>query len=124
MPSDKQVAANRRNAQKSTGPRSAEGKAASSRNALKTGIDAKAFLMGDENPEALHLLSTEYYERFCPVTPEERHFVDTLVRDEWLTRRLHQVESETWDYDRISNHYLDKVNPNGNTWIRIESYLM
>jgi hypothetical protein len=42
MATPKQNQANRQNAQRSTGPRSAEGKAASRFNALKTGIDAKA----------------------------------------------------------------------------------
>jgi hypothetical protein len=46
MASQKQTEANRLNAQKSTGPRGApsgpEGKAASSMNALKSGIDAKS----------------------------------------------------------------------------------
>ena len=42
MASQKQTEANRLNAQKSTGPRSPEGKAASSMNALKSGIDAKS----------------------------------------------------------------------------------
>ena len=38
MASERQIAANRRNAKKSSGPRSAEGKAASRRNALRHGL--------------------------------------------------------------------------------------
>ena len=38
MASERQIAANRRNAEKSTGPRSAEGKKRSSKNALKHGL--------------------------------------------------------------------------------------
>jgi hypothetical protein len=38
MASERQIAANRRNAKKSTGPRSADGKARSSRNALRHGL--------------------------------------------------------------------------------------
>ena len=40
MASPAQMAANRANAQKSTGPRSAEGKSASRFNALQHGVDA------------------------------------------------------------------------------------
>ena len=54
MASQKQLAANRLNAQKSTGPRSVEGKAHSSMNALKTGIDAASttYFSDGEHPTA------------------------------------------------------------------------
>jgi hypothetical protein len=45
MTTEKQIAANRANAQESTGPRTAVGKAASSANALKSGIYAKFLLI-------------------------------------------------------------------------------
>jgi hypothetical protein len=41
MASDRQIAANRRNAQKSSGPRSASGKKRASRNSLKHGLNAR-----------------------------------------------------------------------------------
>src|ERR1035441_692112 len=46
-----QVNANRQNAKKSTGPRTAEGKAASSRNGLKHGLCANKHILLDEDPE-------------------------------------------------------------------------
>ena len=55
MSSRKQIEANRLNAQKSTGPRSVEGKAAIRFNALKTGIDAKSQVIPGEDPAALAL---------------------------------------------------------------------
>ena len=48
MASEKQIEANRRNAQKSTGPTSVAGKAASSMNALKTGLHAKSLVIFSE----------------------------------------------------------------------------
>ena len=53
MATPKQTAANRLNAQNSTGPRSVEGKAASRFNALKSGIDAKAQVIPGEDPDQL-----------------------------------------------------------------------
>jgi hypothetical protein len=51
MSSPAQILANRANAQESTGPRSAEGKAASRFNALKHGLDARSIVLPGEDPE-------------------------------------------------------------------------
>ena len=50
-----QIAANQANAQKSTGPTSAEGKQRSSLNALKTGLTGRTVLMPGEDTEAYRL---------------------------------------------------------------------
>ncbi|HEX3743485.1 MAG TPA: hypothetical protein VHW09_06135 [Bryobacteraceae bacterium] len=96
MPTQKQIAANRRNAQKSTGPRTPEGKARSSQNALKSGIDAHAQIIHGESPADLERLKFDYQERFLPDTPEQRMLVDTLIDCEWLLRRFRRVEAELW----------------------------
>ena len=44
-----QIAANRRNAKKSTGPKTAGGKAAAARNSLKHGLLAEDVVCGDED---------------------------------------------------------------------------
>ena len=49
MSTRKQVAANRRNAQKSTGPQSAAGKAQVSRNAVKHGLTSRRWVLADED---------------------------------------------------------------------------
>ena len=50
MSTPRQIEANRRNAQKSTGPTSVTGKAASAMNALKTGIHAQSLVLPPEDP--------------------------------------------------------------------------
>lgn len=97
MATPRQIAANRRNAQHCTGPTSPAGRAISSMNALKTGIDAKSGILPDENPAERAALATEYYARFTPATPEEHRLVDALIRDEWLTRRYRRVEATIWE---------------------------
>jgi hypothetical protein len=95
MASHKQTEANRRNSQRSTGPRTPEGKAAVCQNALATGIYAKHHVVTPtEDPKALDRLVAEYYKRFAPTTPEMRCLVDCLVADEWRLRRFLRTEGE------------------------------
>ncbi len=103
MASEAQIQANRRNSQKSTGPRTEPGKAASSRNALKTGLYAQSLLIQGEDAEALDTLAREYAETCRPVGPREQVAVDSLVYADWLLRRMRLVETILWNgrIDRI-----------------------
>ena len=98
MATIRQIEANRLNALQSTGPRSVEGKSRSSMNALKSGIHARAEIIYGEDPGALEALASEYLARFRPATPEQRHYVDTLVRADWQLRRLAVVEARLWEH--------------------------
>jgi hypothetical protein len=90
----KQIEANRLNSQKSTGPRSPEGKAAVRFNALKSGIDAQSQVIPGEDPAAL---TAEYHDRYQPVTPEVRALVGTLVTAGWQQRGFRTLEARLWD---------------------------
>ncbi|HUI58206.1 MAG TPA: hypothetical protein VLY04_24695 [Bryobacteraceae bacterium] len=98
MSSLKQIEANRLNAQKSTGPRSVEGKAAVRMNALKSGIDAQSAIIRGENPADLETLTNEYLAAHSPVTPQERFYVDILIRSDWQMRRLTRADAQIWEY--------------------------
>jgi hypothetical protein len=99
MATDRQIEANRNNAQHGTGPKTAEGKAKSSQNALKTGLHAKSDVIATENSGNFDTLIAEYYERFHPATPEERNLVDELIRAEWLGRRYMAATAAIWEFD-------------------------
>ena len=88
-----QIEANRLNAQKSTGPRSAEGKASSRFNALKHGADARAHIIPGEDEADLLNVTREYYEEFHPEGVVETELVDTLVRCHWEKRRVPRLEA-------------------------------
>ena len=105
MPTPKQTAANRMNSQKSTGPRTTEGQAATRFNAVKHGIFATTQIMFDESAEDLAELAAEYHEHHNPADPEQRFLVDTLVNNEWRLRRLRRVEAELWQ--SASNVFLE-----------------
>ena len=93
----KQRAASRANSQKSTGPRTAEGKAISRFNALKHAIYAVHQIMFDERPEDLAELADEYHELYTPADAKQRFLVDNLVNNEWRLRRMRRVEAELWN---------------------------
>jgi hypothetical protein len=118
MATQTQIEANRRNAQKSTGPRSAEGKAASRLNALKCGIDAQAHVIPGEDPDALEELALEYHQRFKPGTPEQRMMVDAMINSEWLLRRFRKVEAELWTFRLRKSYKPDRKNPLGDIYGR------
>ena len=120
MATEKQIEANRRNATKSTGPRSPEGKARSSMNALKSGVDSEAEIIPGENPAALEELTAEYLQRWRPTTPEQRRYVDTLIRNDWLLSRLARVESGLWQYGMLSPYQSDQTQPEGAAMYRCE----
>ena len=97
MTSEKQRAANQRNAQNSSGPSSAEGKAASRMNALKSGLYAKSAVIRGESQEEFEEIVHQYNEQFHPVTPQARTLVDALIRNTWLLRRYDRIEGELWE---------------------------
>jgi hypothetical protein len=98
MATQRQIDANRRNAQFSTGPRTPAGKAVSSMNALKSGLDAESqFVIGEERSD-FYALQQEYFEMIRPRNPCERFQMDRMIRSEWLLRRMFRAESHVWEY--------------------------
>jgi hypothetical protein len=98
MPTLSQIEANRRNSQRSTGPRSPEGKAISRFNALKSGVNAKSQVIPGEDASALDALAADYHQQFQPATPLECFLVDSLVNADWQLRRLRRVEAQLWGF--------------------------
>ena len=94
MATQAQIAANRDNAQKSTGPRSVEGKSASRFNALKHGIDAASIVIPGEDPADYDAFAADYHRDFRPESPSEAFHVDTMLRADWQKRRLQRVEAD------------------------------
>jgi hypothetical protein len=67
-------------------------------NNLKTGIHAKSLLLPYENAADLQQLIEECYLHYHPANPEQRFYVDDLIRCEWTLRRLDNAETQTWKY--------------------------
>src|SRR5215471_3402136 len=92
LASRRKIQANRANAQKSTGPRTREGKKRVSRNAIKHGLFAQETLLLDEDPEELIVLARQLRNALAPIDAIEGLFVDLLVRDVWRLRRVSRLE--------------------------------
>ncbi len=123
MSTTRQIEANRRNAQLSTGPRSPEGKAVSRFNALKTGINARAQVIPGEDPAELEAMAAGYHRDWAPATYLERFLVDSLIRADWLLQRLSRLEAELWAHEieearKSTFNPLDEQAPMGHIYTR------
>src|SRR6516165_7534524 len=93
MASRKQIEANRRNAWKSTGPRTAAGRAVSSRNALRHGLTASQIIIPGESTAEFNAFYQERYESLAPVDPVGEGMVERIITCEWRLRRVYRVEA-------------------------------
>src|SRR5260370_26033084 len=95
MISEKKLEANRQNAQKSTGPRSDDGKAAVSLNSITHGLRARHAVMLIENPAEFRELCQSLYEEWQPMTPTEGHLVEHLAVAQWKMGRVEALISSS-----------------------------
>jgi hypothetical protein len=93
MTSDRKAEANRRNALRSTGPKTPEGKAAVRLNALKHGLLSREILLPGEDEEALRELGERLRAELQPVGELENLLVDRIIAAYWRLRRLGRVEA-------------------------------
>jgi hypothetical protein len=93
MTSEKQAQANRRNALKSTGPKTPEGKAAVRLNANKHGLRSQEVLLPGEDEEALKELDENLRTELQPLGELENLLVDGIIAAHWRLRRLRRVEA-------------------------------
>ncbi len=99
MTSHIQVEANRRNAQKSTGPRTPEGKAVVRYNALKHGFRARTVLAPGENFEEYDEFRQGFYDQWKPANPTETAFVEQVATAFWRLDRVRRIEAEMMEDD-------------------------
>ena len=85
--------ANRLNAQFSTGPRTAEGKQRSSRNALRHGLTAASPVLPTEDPIAYETHRRAFQDEYRPATPTETQLVNELADTAWRLNRIPLLES-------------------------------
>ena len=93
MSTQSQRDANRRNALQSTGPKTPEGKAAASRNALKHGLLARDAVLPGEDPNAFLQLQASLEDDLQPVGALEELLVQQIGTSHWRLARLSRIET-------------------------------
>lgn len=100
MVTEKQIAANRENAKKSTGPRTPEGKAISSGNAIKHGLTAtKRVVLADEKQEQFEAMREHLIDEMQTGTALEKILVEEIAAIAWRLRRAARIERDMMSED-------------------------
>ena len=103
MASKRQIAANRRNARRSTGPKSAAGKAASSANALRHGLAAaRAVVLPDEDADAYERLRQGVLADLAPAGALQEALAQRIVVLLWRLDRAARLEAELFVHGRLA----------------------
>ena len=90
----KRLAANRANAKKSTGPRTHEGKARSSRNAVKHGMCSSSPVLPGECSATFGTYKAELHTEFQPDNALQKLLFDQLIRSAWAMHRFADAQRE------------------------------
>jgi hypothetical protein len=98
--SEKQLEANRRNAQRSTGPKTAEGKERSSLNNLRHGLTGQVTVLPSEDREAHDAFCNRLIAGFNPETPIEEQLAHSIAEDAWRLNRVNAIENNIFALGR------------------------
>jgi len=118
MSSFKQIEANRRNALKSTGPTTSEGKQRSRCNAIRHGLTAETVIAGFENLDDYQAFEAAVISDYDAQSAVERELVLRLASMLWRLRRATGIESGLFesvieDSHQRQQHQPSRDNPAG-----------
>lgn len=107
MTTEKQIEANRKNAQLSTGPKSQKGKALVSCNAIRHGVLTENVYVTDEMREDYARLKESFSSEFRPKNSIEYFLLDRIISCAWRLVLLTKVEAgmfeagSSWDSPQV-----------------------
>ena len=93
MSTERQIEANRQNAQHSTGPSTPEGRATVRLNGLKHGLCAETIVVPGEDPAQFQAMLDAYRAEYQPATPSAEFLVRQVAMADWRLLRLHRIEA-------------------------------
>jgi len=97
MSTQEQINANRQNSQKSTGPRTAEGKAAVSKNAVKHGLFASETVIEGENQADYDVYLDNFLDELEPDGMLETLMAERFVSLSWRLKRAERMHNQAID---------------------------
>ena len=97
MSTEAQILANWRNAQESTGPRTRQGKAVVSQNAVKHGLLARQDVISSESQADFDLYREQMLAELAPVSPMESMLAERIVSLSWRLKRVCRIQNQTID---------------------------
>ncbi len=97
MATEAKILANRRNAQKSTGPRTLQGRAAVSQNAVKHGLYARQDVISSESQADFDLYRQQLLDELAPAGPMESMLAERIVTLSWRLKRAGRIQNQTID---------------------------
>jgi len=104
MSSELKSETSRINGAKSHGPKTPEGKEASSRNSLKHGLTSrKTFILQSESVDDYRAMVAEHIAIHQPATPPEKELVQQMAIARWRIRRFVAAETVLFDCEMIRN---------------------
>lgn len=89
-----QINANQSNAHQSTGPRTPEGKARVSQNAVRHGLTARRLVLRDDERAEFDALQSALLKEFNPEGPTENILFQELLQAAWNLHRIAGIEAE------------------------------
>jgi len=95
MPTTAQIMANRNNSRKSTGPRTDEGKAVVSQNAVKHGLFAAEAVISGENQADYEAYHDQFLAELKPVGMVESVMAERIVSLAWRLRRAERMQNQS-----------------------------
>jgi hypothetical protein len=97
--SQAQIDANRANAQLSSGPKTAEGKAISSQNRRYYGLAGEFIVMPWEDADAFVTLRDDLRTHYSPADLVEQGYVDRLAEHTWLPQRCLHLQAFCFEWE-------------------------
>jgi len=97
MATEAKIIANRINAQKSTGPRTTQGKEIVSQNAVKHGLTAANDIISSERRPDFDLFRDQMLEELAPQSPLESMLAERVVSLSWRLKRIRRIQNQAID---------------------------